>query len=232
MYPRHRLALAPALVLGAALWPAAAQAATVGSQAPCVRSVPGVKSFPVHAEGFPAGAPITFRADGADLGSGQADAGGTFDNAADPFPAPPLPAGRNLETVQLTADDGHGTTAGPVSVPLVRVTVALPARARPWRRVRFRVFGFLPGKEVFLHIRRHNRTRGRFSLGVAATPCGTVVRRLRFMPLRHYREGTYRYAFSHSRRYDPKQVIFSGKVTIYRTFEPTQAVVARATAWG
>ena len=226
----HRAApmLAAAVASVLALTPAA-DAATVASQVPCVRVVPGLTSFPVLATGFPAGSSLTFKADGTSVGVGQADAAGVFNNAADPFFPPDLGSAENLKTVQLIADDGQGTIAGPVAVSVARVTVVVPARARPRERVRFRVFGFQENAPVHLHVRRKGETRGRFSLGTTSAPCGTVTKRMPFMPLRHYRTGTYRYYFSHSRAFDPDRVIFAGKVQIYRTFRsPTASAQAPA----
>ena len=229
----HRTALAAAVAVaaGLALAPAAG-AATVGSRLPCVRVIPGVNSFPVTAAGFPAGATLTFKADGSPVGSGQADAAGSFDNLFEPFPPPSLPFGTNLRTYELTAEDGQGTVAGPVPVPVVRVSVVLPARANPARRVRYRVYGFEAGKPVYLHVRRNGTTRGRFSLGTTAGPCGTLTKRMRFMPLRRYRTGTYGYYFSHSRQFDEDAVIFAGKVSIYRTFRSPEASAQAAATSG
>jgi hypothetical protein len=224
VFSRKLLGLAPGAALAAALAAVpAAQAATVASEVPCVRYVPGVKSFPVSASGFAPGAFLSFKAGQDTIGSGQADGTGAFDNAADPFSPPSIPLNRNKVTVQLTADDGNGTVAGPVPVSVTRITVALPDHAKPRQRVRFRVFGFVPGKPVYLHVRRNNRTKGRFSLGRAAGACGLVTKRMRFMPLSSYRTGTYRYAFSQSKRYDRSKVLAGGKVTIYETFHASRA---------
>ncbi len=230
---RHRAALAPVIALAAGLGLAApAPGATVASQVPCVRYLPGVKSFPLTATGFPAGAALTFSADGSSFGSGQADAAGSFDNAQDPFFAPALPAGANLRTYQVTADDGQGTVAGPIAVPVSRITVVAPPDAKPARRVRFRLFGFRAGERTYLHVRRDGRTKGRFALGRTAGPCGTLTKRMRFMPLRDYRTGTYRYFFSHSRRFRRDRAIYQARVRIYRVFTASGAQATAAGAWG
>jgi hypothetical protein len=199
-----------------------------------VRYLPGVKSFPLAATGFPAGAALTFKADGTAFGSGLADAAGNFDNATDPFQAPAPQAGRNLRTYQITAEDGQGTIAGPIAVPVSRITVVAPANAKPSRRVRFRLFGFQAGVRTYLHIRRDGKTKGRFALGRTAGPCGTLTRRMRFMPLRSFRIGTYRYFFSHSRSFRREQAIYQARVRIYRTFTPSAsgAQATPAGAWG
>lgn len=233
MPSRHRAALAPLVALAAGLGLAtAAQGATLASQVPCVRTLPGVKSFPLTATGFPAGAALTFSADGSSFGAGQADAAGGFDNALDPFFAPPLPSGVNLRTYQITADDGQGTIAGPIPVPVSRITVVAPENARPAQKVRFRLFGFKAGSRTYLHVRRNGRTKGRFALGRTSEPCGTLTRRMRFMPVRNYRTGSYRYYFSHSRSFRRSQAIYQARVRIYRTFQASGAQATAAGAWG
>jgi len=225
------LALVPAAIVAALAVAPGAPAATVSTTVPCVRILPGVQSFPVVADGFVPGAFLSFRADDQTIGSGAADDAGHFQGA---FSPPFLPSGRNLKTFQLTADDGNGTVAGPVAVPVSNVVVRAPANSKPDKRVRFRVFGFVPNKRVYLHVRRNGKTKGRFSLGTARAPCGTTARNLRFMPLRHYTFGTYRYYFSHSRRFSKKQAIYSARVRIYRTFSsaPRSAHATAAGAWG
>ena len=221
MKTRHRAALAP-LIAAAGLVPAAgAQAATLESPVPCVRSLANVKSFPLRATGFPAGASLSFLADGRFFASGQADAAGNFDNGLDPFVAPALDS--YLQTVQVSADDGAGTVAGPIPVRMTQIAVDAPARANPAKRVRFRVFGFANGRRVYLHVRRNGRTRTRVSMGPTAAPCGTLTKRMRFMPLRNYRLGTYLYAFSHSRRYRRDRTVFQAKVRITRTLPQATA---------
>ena len=232
MNPRRPLALVPVVVLAAGIAHAsAAHAATVASPADCVRVIPGLQNFPVTADGFAPGASLTFTADGSAVGTGQADAAGHFDNAASPFAPPLLPSGSDLKTFQLSADDGAGTVAGPVPVKVVNVAVRAPANSTPAKRVRFRVFGFFSNQVVYLHIRRNGHTKGRFSLGRTQAPCGTLTKRMRFMPLRHYTTGTYRYYFSHSKTFRKSQVFYEARVTITRTFSRAPQATA-AGSWG
>ena len=235
MSSRHRAALAPGIAVMAILGLApAAPAATVAPQVECVRALPGVKSFPLTATGFPAGAALTFRADGTAFGSGQADAAGSFDNALDPFFPPALPEGTNLRSYEVTAEDGQGTVAGPIAVPVSRTIVVPPEHAKPAQKVKFRLYGFLTGTRTYLHVRRNGRTKGRFALGRTAGPCGTLTKRMRFMPLRSYRTGTYRYYFSHSRRFRRDQARYQARVRIFRTLKPSAAgrQATAAGAWG
>jgi hypothetical protein len=229
--PRRTLVLAPVAAVVALAAAPGAQAATVSTTVPCVRVLPGIQSFPVVADGFAPGAFLSFRADDQTIGSGSADAAGHFQSA---FSPPDLPFGRDLKTFQLTADDGNGTVAGPVAVPVSNVVVRAPANSKPTKRVRFRVFGFLENQRVYLHVRRNGKTKGRFSLGKTSAPCGTTSKKLRFMPLRHYSFGTYRYYFSHSRRFDKKKAIYSARVRIYRTFSSSasRAHTTAAGVWG
>ena len=223
------LALAPAALVAAGLAAAAAPAAygaTVGSPDSCVRVISNLPTFRVVADGFAPGAFLTFKADDATVGSGNADGAGHFDNDAARFYPPPLPSGRDLKTFQLTADDGAGLVAGPVPIKVSNVAVRAPANSKPRKRVRFRVFGFRSGEPVYLHVRRKGRTLGRFRMGRTNGACGTLVKRMRFMPLRHYTLGTYKYYFSHSKRFDKDQVIYRATVSIYA--RPAQATAAAA----
>ena len=68
----------------------------------------------MFADGFAPGAFLTFKADGATIGSGQADAAGHFDNLADPstwFQPQPL-QGKNVGTLQLTAETARAASPG------------------------------------------------------------------------------------------------------------------------
>jgi hypothetical protein len=222
--------LAPAAAAVATLCIApAAEAATVATPVSCVRVIPGVPTLPVNASGFTANSPITFTANGQAVGTGTTDPAGGFDNTANPFdPNGILPANKNTSTFQLSASDAAGVAAAPITVPIARVRVTGPThRVKPHKRVRLRVFGFAPGKKVYLHVRRKSKTKGTFSLGKADSPCGNTSKRIRFMPLEHYAFGTYTYAFSQKKKYSKKTTIYVAKVTITRTFK---SVASQATA--
>jgi hypothetical protein len=100
---------------------------------------------------------------------------------------------------------------------VTKVGADLPQRARPTSRVRMRVFGFQPGRTVFLHVRRGGRTRGTFRIGVPAAPCGTAARRLRYMPLRRWSTGSYTYEFQQSKRFDRKKPRVQLRVSLFRS---------------
>src|SRR5690349_3026424 len=136
-------AAAAALAAG----PAVAQGATVAAGAACVGGVQTlhvvgghlVRTFPVAASGFPAGSPLEFQADGLTIATGTADAAGNLSTLGDP----PFFTGRQ-KTVSLTATDGTTTTA-PVKVLVTNIGVTFHA-SKPKQKVRFRAFGWFPGK--------------------------------------------------------------------------------------
>ena len=209
-------AAATALVLLAV--PAAASAATL-AVAPCSASLPGTKTVAVQGTGFTPNQVVRLTTDGQSLGSATADAAGTFQAAffAPPFASPT----RMIQTFDLAGVDDAGLTA---STPLkvTRVSATLPQRARPSRRVRMKVFGFAPGRVVYLHVRRGGKTRGTFRIGKAKTPCGTTSRRLRYMPLRRWSTGTYQYEFQQSKRYEADQPRVQLRISIARTIRPAR----------
>ena len=210
---RHKTlaALGGAVALLAA--PPAAQAATVAPGAPCVGGLPTAGKFPVSASGFTAGGFVTVAVGNDIVASGAADAAGNF--SAIGF----LPTFTgNQKTLELTAADDSGVSATPAKVQVVRFGVTVPSHAKPTRKVRYRAFGFLPGKRIYLFVRRHGRTLGRFSLGKAKGACGDASKRMRYMPLHHYTSGTYTYYFSHSPHYSKSTRLFGFQITIFRTF--------------
>jgi hypothetical protein len=189
-----------ATVAGLALMlPAAAPAATISTSRTCLRVIPGQPTFPVVASGFTPGAVVRVTADGRAIGSGIADGGGVWSSV---LLAPLIAdADRVTQTFRIEATDTRGVVAPSIVVPATRLTARLPPRSSPTQRVPYRAFGFEPGQPVFLHVRRGGRTRGSFRLGAARGPCGAVVRRMRFMPLRNWSTGRYEYWFTHTRRF-------------------------------
>jgi hypothetical protein len=156
-------------------------------------------AIPLLASRFPANAPVTFEANGVPIKTATASAAGTVNT----FALPPSFNGKR-KTFQLTAVSGS-VSAGPVPMRVTKIGVTTkPAHTKPTNKVRFSAFGFFPGKRVYLFIRRHGRTLGRFSLGKARGACGDVTKRMRFMPLRHFSAGAYQYWFSYKGRFDKR----------------------------
>jgi hypothetical protein len=162
--PGQRRALALVVVSGGLAVPASAQAATLVIP-PCSVSLPGERTIPITGSGFAPNSFVSLTADGQSFTSVQADAAGNIAVAAT------TPVLRSINTTQQTfrvaADDRAGNTAA-APMRLTRVGADLPDRARPSSRVRMRVFGFAPGRVVYLHIRRAGRTRGTFRIGTVA----------------------------------------------------------------
>lgn len=211
----RRLAVGIAVLVPAFAVASVAEAATL-TVPPCVRQIPGAKTFPIQGSGFTPGAFVRVTADGQLVGSVQVDAAGNVNDAL--FPPLLSSSSRNQQTFQIAADDGQGQAFGPVAMPVTRVNVDMPNRARPRSRVRYRLYGFNPGERVYLHVRRGGKTRGTFSMGTAAGPCGTVTKRLRYMPVSRYSTGTYDYYFGHTAKYNRAAQIYRVKISIIRTF--------------
>jgi hypothetical protein len=208
--------------------PAAAPAATLTPQVACARIVDDQPTLGLAGAGFTPGSPVQFKAGSALLGTVAADAAG---NAGGTFEAPALSsASRNKQTFTLVAADAAGIASPPVSLPVVRIIVDLPDRARPRSRVRYRVYGFGDNEPVYLHIRRGGRTRGTFKIGTTEAPCGQTERRLRFMPLRSYSTGSYEYWFQQVARFDRGQPAYRVAISITRTFRPSGRAATVATA--
>jgi len=208
---RGALALAAVIAAGSAT---VADAAAVAPTTPCVRYIPGVPSLGLTAAGWAPGAALSFKVAGRSVGSGTADASGAFATPALALFSPPPPKG-NVQSVKLTATDGAGTTASH-TIKLVRLTVDVPARAGVRQRVSYRAFGFLPGKRLYLFIRRNGKTKGRFVLGRPKGACGRLTKTLPYMPLKRWSAGSYEYLYLHSRKYRAKQVIYGYDLKISR----------------
>jgi hypothetical protein len=206
-----------ALLLALAAPATAAAAPAVAPLAPCVRYVgttPPAPTLGVTASGFTANAPLTFKLNGDEVGTGTADPLGAFSTGTNPF-TPPEPK-FNVSSYTLTAEDGTGAVAS-APLQIVRLTVDVPDRAKPSQKVRYRAFGFAPGKRLYLFVRRGGKTRGRFDLGKPHGACGQVTKRLRYMPLKKWSTGRYEYWYSQSKRYSKKTRIYGYQIRIFKS---------------
>lgn len=196
--------------------PAVAQAVpTVAPGASCVGSFAHtLGAIPLTASGFPAGAPVTFEANGVPIKTETAGPTGAVSTFASPQS---VSFNGKRHTFQLTAVSGAVTTA-PVPMLVTHIgATTRPAHTKPTNKVRFSAFGFVPGKRVYLFIRRHGHTLGRFSLGKAKGACGDVAKRMRFMPLRHFSAGAYQYWFSPRKKFDKRFSIgYRATITVHR----------------
>jgi hypothetical protein len=209
---RRPLALACALASLLVVAPAAASAATVASAQSCVAD--NGPNLALTASGWLPGSPLTFALNGTEIGTASADAAGSFSGNA--FPTPLLSARNPIRRFMVTAADNAGTHAN-AFVKVVHRTVQVPSQARPGKRVRYRAYGFPSGKRLYLHVRRGTHTLGRFGLGRSHGACGVVSRRLRYMPLRHWSNGSYDYWFSNRRHFKRSRALYGYRIRIYKT---------------
>lgn len=199
-----------------ALLPAMASAATLTPASPCTRYVdskPAVATLGLRTDGWAPGAALTFRVGGKVVGTGTADATGAFATSGAEF-VPPEPTG-NFQTTTLSAADGAGAeVTSPLN--LVRLTIDVPAKARPAKRVKYRVFGFRPNAQLYLFIRRAGKIKGRFALGRPRGECGRLTKRMRYMPLRTWTTGRYEYWASNDARFSKQTAVPVFRIDITR----------------
>jgi hypothetical protein len=206
-------AVASAALLGAA--PGIAQGASVTPTVPCVGGLATGGAFPLRLNGFTPGSFVTVKAGNDTVTGTQVDING---NAVVSDGTTPFLGNRNQATFQLTATDSAGGVAAPSSVKVTKWTVDIPSRAHATHKVRYRAFGFIPGRRVNLFVRRGGRTRGSFSLGKAKGSCGIATRRLRYMPLRHYSTGNYQYFFEQTKHFNSHAPRIRLSIFITRVF--------------
>jgi hypothetical protein len=201
-----RAPLLAALLIMLAVPASATAAGTVAPSAPCVRYLPSLKTLGVTAAGWAPGTTLTFRVNGTRLGTGATDAAGSFATTpSTSFPAP-RPEG-NIESMSLTATDAAGATAR-ARVKVVRPGLDVPNSARPSQRVRYRSFGFARDKRLYLYVRRGGKVRTRVLMGRSRGDCGTLVKRLRYVPVRNVVAGRYDYWLSTAKRFSPTTALF------------------------
>jgi hypothetical protein len=194
----------------------AAQASTLSVDAACYLSGQQINSTAV---GFTPGGQVNFSFDGQVADFGTADTSG---NLLQPLTAPLLPSNTAQHTFNLAAQDqtNPALTANiPVNVT-ERVASVSPRRARPSRKVTFKVHAMNPGQPVWLHYIFHGKQRYRKKLGTAKAPCGSVTKRTRFFPISKPKVGTWTFQFDDSKRYSKKsQPQFRGPVQIFNVFK-------------
>lgn len=154
--------------------------------------------------------------------SGTADPSGSFTSTAE---RAPIVVGDTLrpKTFTLTGQqDGQDVASTEFKVVDFRVKPKDPS-GKPTGKTRWRFSGFTPGRPIYVHVRRKGRTYTQRA-GVAASPCGTLSKRLRRLPAwpaRKIRFGTYKIAIDSRKRYkrtDGSYPQYTAKITIYKTF--------------
>ena len=192
-----------------------AHAASLAVNAPCF-----IEGTPITATaaGFTPGGSVNFTFDGQLADSALADGAG---NITEPLVAPVLGTNQLQHTFNLAAQDTtNPAVAATTPVPVTKFAASFsPKRARPRRKVKFRVQGFPPGRTVYLHYVFHRKARARVKLGRPKAPCGGLSKRKRFFPMRHPKVGTWTFRFDTRKRYSTaSRPFFSLKVLIFRTF--------------
>ncbi|HWT94748.1 MAG TPA: hypothetical protein VN238_17260 [Solirubrobacteraceae bacterium] len=191
-------ATAATMAVGGAL-PVAADAAEIAVPA-CSPFLEGERTVAVQGTGFAPNSEVTLTAGDQKLGTARANEDGAF--RADAFGPAFSSERKNVQTFDLLAKDAEGTSAT-ADLQMTRINATLPAKARPTSRVTYRVYGFTPGRTVYVHVRRGSKTLASHKIGPAAAPCGTASRRLRYMPVTNAAAGSYVYWFQASKRFDP-----------------------------
>jgi hypothetical protein len=90
-----------------------------------------------------------------------------------------------------------------------------PATARPGRRARLEVGGYIGSNSdvLYLHYIRHDRAVKTVRIGRLAAPCGTLTTRLREFDFRPLARGTYRAVFDTTRAW-PNDDMWSGYMRV------------------
>ena len=145
--------------------------------------------------------PSTIASDGAPIDTATADAAGSFQRRVQRAADPPAARANVLDHRRRRP----GPPAGPLALPEVKLSVERPSDARRASACCSAPTASSPARPSTCHIRRGGKTRGRFRLGKADSPCGLTKRRLRAMPLSHYSTGTYEFWFGSDEELRPQQ---------------------------
>lgn len=225
--PRRLLAAScAAAIAGATGLTAQAGAATISTTIPCVANLGfgGALTLPLAGTGFTPNGSVTIRSSSPsaptvkDLTVVRADGAGNVANTRiDP------PVLRSPSTVQqafslIATDNANPAIRAVTTFRQVRFGFdANPSTGRPTRTVRYTARGFLPGKPIYAHFRFGGITRRDVKLGVASSPCGTVVRRMHLLPTKT-RFGTWTIYMDQVATYSKKTVLQAkGTLSIQRT---------------
>jgi len=175
-----------ALLLASAAWGDAA----LRTDLDCYQQA---RQVTVSGSGFAPGATYTFMREGHTLGTGTVAGDGTVTGT---FSSGRLTSRVAERAVTITVTDGTNTASARFRVTRFLATF-LPRHAGPLDIVRFSVFGFGFGAQVYVHYLRPSGTVARtVNLGGARGPCGKIPRAAprRLFPFRPVR-GAWRLQF-------------------------------------
>jgi hypothetical protein len=216
-----RRLLMAGIVAGLAL-PASADAASLAVDRPCY---PVNGPINVSGTGFTPNTQVQLSfSNGTSAGFATADAAGNFGGAIQAPSINPLEQALTL----IGTDRANPANTGSAALRITRFQASTkPSRARPHKRVLYRVRGFTGGGTVYVHYVFRGKLRGTRTLGPAKPPCGVVNKRMPLLPLRKVRFGTWTLQIDTSRKYSkntlPRLV---GTLLIFRTVRPRGATAA------
>lgn len=203
------------LAVSAALAPAAAGAAIIGTDLPCYLET---QPMIIGGAGWVPGSGWSVQADQI-FDSGVADAGGNWVSTAETAPIVPTNTTK-AQTVTLTgAQDGVTVATATFKVVNFLVQPRDPS-GRPKRPTSWGFSGFLPGKRIYVHVRRGSKTYTE-AAGRGDATCGTLrtrLSRLPAVPKSKVHPGKYKIFVDNRRRFSKGGRQFGASITILRTF--------------
>jgi hypothetical protein len=213
---RSSSAAALAAVAAAAAVPAAAQGASIATDAPCY-----LAGSPMGISGtmFTPGARWTVETEQL-FAFGDVDPTGGW-SATETAPSLGAMIGPGRKTFNLVAKENQVEVARTqFSVTNLAASIS-PQRGRPTGTGRWKFSGFTPGRAIYVHVRRGGKTLGNYRFGVAKGTCGELTARARRLPIKRsrIRSGTYTLVFDNARTYrrtSRPQVSYT--TTVFTTF--------------
>ena len=196
----------------AVLVPATAGAATLTTDLPCyVDSQP----MTISGTGWPAGAPWDVQSEQV-FAFGTTDAAGNFETTSET--APIIPAiDTKVRTFTLTGQTGDQTLATTRFKVVNFLVKPKSSSGRPTGFTSWGFSGFLPGKAIYVHVKRGKRTWTQRA-GKGSKPCGTLrsrLRRLPAVPPSQVRDGKYEVFVDNRKRLSKGGRQYRATVTIF-----------------
>jgi len=216
MNPRPLLAAGAlaAAGLGAA---APANAAVIGTDRPCY-----VENQPMQIGGqqFAPNSRYSVKTDQL-FAFGNADAAGNWLSQTE---TAPIVVKRTTvpQVFTLTAQqDGVDVATAQFSVVNLLVTLA-STRGKPTSRTTWRLSGFTPGQNIYVHVRRNKKTIANVKLGRGDAACGRLTTKQRRLPgvsSRSLKRGTYDLYIDNKATFSPsKRPQYRSSVSIFTVF--------------
>lgn len=220
-----RTATAASVALAALAVPPTALGAAIAPDKPCyISTVQGVQPIvePINlaGSGFTPGAPVNIAVDGQFVARVITDGAGNF--SAGRVSPPSISSGEKGFTI--TAADAAGQRANATSRVTSFGVSASPKRARPRSKVTFRARGFTGSgvtkrRILYAHYIYKNKHIKTVRLGKVSSPCGTLTKKARQIPLKRPRIGTYNVQFDLAKSYKARRLPFVRlQISVFSTF--------------